>query len=40
MNTSFNLRGEPIVASPADAFNTFRNSGLDLLVMGNYLIRK
>jgi len=40
LNTSFNLRGEPIVASPADAFQTFRNSGLDLLVMGNCLIRK
>jgi carbamoyltransferase len=40
MNTSFNLRGEPIVASPADAWNTFRNSGLDVLVMGNCIVRK
>ena len=40
MNTSFNLRGEPIVASPADAWNTFTNSGLDLLVMGNFVIWK
>ncbi len=40
MNTSFNLRGEPIVASPANALNTFRNSGIDTLVLGNYVIRK
>ena len=40
MNTSFNLRGEPIVASPANAWNTFRNSGLDILVMGNCMVRK
>lgn len=40
MNTSFNLRGEPIVASPADAFRTFSNSGIDLLVMGDYIISK
>ena len=40
MNTSFNLRGEPIVASPANALNTFRNSGIDTLVLGNYMARK
>ncbi|MCS7070826.1 MAG: hypothetical protein NZM00_04920, partial [Anaerolinea sp.] len=40
LNTSFNLRGEPIVSSPKDAFNTFKNSDLDLLVMGPFLIRK
>ena len=40
MNTSFNLRGEPIVASPADAMNTFRNSGIDVLVLGNCVVRK
>ena len=40
MNTSFNLRGEPIVASPANAFNTFSHSGIDTLVLGNYLVRK
>jgi carbamoyltransferase len=38
MNTSFNLRGEPIVASPADAFNTFSHSDLDVLVMGHHWI--
>ena len=40
LNTSFNLRGEPIVSSPADALKTFRASGLDLLVLGNTLVRK
>jgi carbamoyltransferase len=40
LNTSFNLRGEPIVSSPADAYQTFRNSGIDVLVLENYLIRK
>lgn len=40
MNTSFNLRGEPIVTTPTDAFNTFQNSGLDFLVLGNCLVSK
>jgi len=40
LNTSFNVRGEPIVSSPRDALNTFANSGIDSLVMGNYLIDK
>ena len=40
LNTSFNLRGEPIVNSPQYAFNTFRNSDIDLLILENYLIRK
>lgn len=40
LNTSFNLRGEPIVNTPADAFNTFNNSDLDLLVLGTNLVRK
>jgi carbamoyltransferase len=40
MNTSFNLRGEPIVGSPANAWDTFNKSGLDVLVMGNCVIRK
>ena len=34
MNTSFNLRGEPIVGSPANAWNTFSKSGIDVLVLG------
>ena len=40
LNTSFNLNGEPIVCSPTDAIRTFYSCGLDLLVMGNYLIYK
>jgi carbamoyltransferase len=40
LNTSFNLRGEPIVNTPANAFNTFSKSGLDMLVLGNFLVRK
>ncbi len=40
LNTSFNLRGEPIVNSPANAFNTFSNSGIDLLVLDNFLVSK
>jgi len=40
LNTSFNLRGEPIVASPANAFNTFSKSGIDVLVLENFMVRK
>lgn len=40
MNTSFNLRSEPIVNSPANAFYTFSHSGLDLLVMDHFLVTK
>lgn len=40
LNTSFNLRGEPIVASPANAFNTFSKSGIDVLVLEKFMIRK
>jgi carbamoyltransferase len=40
MNTSYNLRGEPIVGSPANALWTFKNSGLDMLVMENFLVTK
>ncbi|MBZ5509905.1 MAG: carbamoyltransferase [Acidobacteriia bacterium] len=40
LNTSFNLRGEPIVCSPVDACRTFRNSGLDLLVLNNFVVVK
>lgn len=40
LNTSFNLRGEPMVASPSDAWNTFTKSGLDLLVLENHLVSK
>ncbi|NDJ75260.1 MAG: hypothetical protein GYB65_03285 [Chloroflexi bacterium] len=40
LNTSFNLRGEPIVGSPADAWWTFRNSGIDHLMIGSFLVSK
>jgi carbamoyltransferase len=40
LNTSFNLKGEPIVNSPSDAYNTFMRSGIDILVMGNWWIEK
>ncbi|MBN1202108.1 MAG: hypothetical protein JXJ20_09655 [Anaerolineae bacterium] len=40
LNTSFNLRGEPIVGSPADAWKTFSNSGIDWLMIGHFLVGK
>jgi carbamoyltransferase len=40
MNTSFNLRGEAIVNTPADAVRTFFSSGMDALVIGSYLVEK
>jgi carbamoyltransferase len=40
LNTSFNLRGEPIVTTPANAYHTFSESGIDMLVMGHYVIHK
>jgi len=40
MNTSFNLRGEPIVSTPTDAIRTFFSSGMDALIIGNYLVEK
>lgn len=40
LNTSFNLKGEPIVTTPANAFSTFARSGMDALVLGNCVIRK
>ncbi len=39
MNTSFNLKGEPIVNTPEDAISTFTRSGMDILVLENYVIR-
>lgn len=40
INTSFNLRGEPIVCTPEDAINSFKKSEIDCLVLGNYMIDK
>jgi carbamoyltransferase len=40
LNTSFNLRGEPMVTSPKDAFNTFANSHIDTLVLNTFVVKK
>ena len=40
LNTSFNLKGEPIVTTPAHAFSTFTRSGMDALVLGNCIVAK
>ena len=40
LNTSFNIKAEPIVCSPTDAVNSFVNSDLDFLVIGNFLVKK
>ncbi len=40
LNTSFNLKGEPIVNTPAEAYSTFSRSGMDILVLGDYIIEK
>ena len=40
VNTSFNIRGEPIVNTPVDAFNCFMGTELDKLVIGNFILEK
>ena len=40
VNTSFNVRGEPIVCSPADAFKCFMGTDLDVLAIGSYVLFK
>ena len=40
VNTSFNVRGEPIVNTPTDAFNCFMGTELDFFVIGNYILDK
>ncbi|MDC3024841.1 carbamoyltransferase [Candidatus Pelagibacter sp.] len=40
VNTSFNVRGEPIVNTPKDAFNCFMGTELDTLVIGNFFLKK
>jgi len=40
VNTSFNVRGEPIVCSPEDAYRCFMRTGIDCLVLENYLLYK
>jgi carbamoyltransferase len=40
VNTSFNVRGEPIVESPRDAYRCFMRTQMDTLVIGNYVLHK
>lgn len=40
INTSFNIRGEPIVCSIEDAFSCYMNTEIDMLVIGNYILEK
>ncbi len=40
VNTSFNVRGEPIVGTPEDAFRCFMGTGIEVLAIGNCLLRK
>ena len=40
INTSFNVRGEPIVCTPEDAYRCFMRTEMDILVLGSYLLRK
>jgi carbamoyltransferase len=39
LNTSFNVRGEPIVTTPENAYNTFVKTGIDVLVMGRFMLQ-
>ena len=40
LNTSFNVRGEPIVCTPDDAYRCFVNTAIDYLVIGNYILKR
>ncbi len=40
INTSFNIKGEPIVCTPQDAFNCFKKTDIDILVLGNIIFEK
>ena len=40
VNTSFNVRGEPIVCTPADAYRCFMRTEIDLLVLENFVLEK
>ena len=40
INTSFNVRGEPIVCTPRDALEAFYGTPLDALVMGSFILEK
>ena len=40
VNTSFNVRGEPIVCTPSDAYRCFVNTEMDYLVLGNFVLER
>jgi len=40
LNTSFNIKGEPMICKPKEAVSCFYNTGIDYLAMGNYLLSK
>jgi carbamoyltransferase len=40
INTSFNVRGEPIVCTPADAYRCFLGTNMDVLVLEGFVLRK
>ena len=40
LNTSFNIKDKPIVMSPRDAIKCFYDTGIDVLVLGNFIIKK
>ena len=40
VNTSFNVRGEPVVCSPDDAYRCFVNTEMDFLVIGSFLLER
>lgn len=40
VNTSFNVRGKPIICTPTDAFKCFMGTEMDVLAVGNYILRK
>ena len=40
VNTSFNVRGEPIVCTPSDAYKCFMTTAMDYLVIGNFIFKK
>jgi carbamoyltransferase len=40
LNTSFNIKGEPIISHPREAIRCFYDSGLDTLALGPFILRK
>ena len=40
VNTSFNVRGEPIVCTPEDAYRCFMRTEMDYLILGDFLLKK